>query len=298
MDDILLGSHIGLKSPNYFIDTVKEALSYKENTFMFYTGAPQNTLRIPTDKLKINEGLEILKKNNIDINKVVVHAPYIINLANSLDESKFELAKNALKNELIRTNDFHVKLLILHPGSHVGAGEINGLNKVVQGLNEVLKDDKSDVIVCLETMAGKGSEVGKTFDEIAYIINHCEYKNRVGVTLDTCHIHDGGYDITDPDKILDEFDKIIGLKYLKVIHLNDSKNFIGSHKDRHENIGYGKIGFNTLYKWCHNERLKGIPIILETPYINDLAPYKDEIESLRSGIFNSKLKDIDSITLF
>lgn len=279
--NVLLGSHISMCVPDYFLGTVKEALSYGENTFMFYTGAPQNSIRVPLEKCKIIEGQKLLKENNIDIDKIVVHAPYIINLGNSIDENKFELAKKVLKTELNRTYAFGCKLLVLHPGLHIGQGEEVGLKQIIKGLNEVLKEDTTDVTICLETMAGKGSELGKTFDEIAYIINNSQFKNRLGVCLDTCHINDAGYNVENIDEVLDLFDKKIGLNRLKVIHLNDSKNIKGSHKDRHENIGKGTIGLNTLKKYVFNEKLIDVPKILETPYINGLPPYKDEIKLLK-----------------
>lgn len=279
--EVLLGSHISMCAPDYFLGAVKEAISYSENTFMFYTGAPQNSIRVPLEKCKIVEGQKLLKENNIDINKIVVHAPYIINLGNSIDENKFELAKEVLKNELNRTYAFGCKLLVLHPGLHIGQGEEVGLKQIIKGLNEVLKEDNTDVTICLETMAGKGSELGKTFDEIAYIINNSQFKNRLGVCLDTCHINDAGYNVENIDEVLDLFDKKIGLDRLKVIHLNDSKNIKGSHKDRHENIGKGTIGLNTLKKYVFNEKLIDVPKILETPYINGFPPYKDEIKLLK-----------------
>lgn len=279
--EVLLGSHISMCAPDYFLGAVKEAISYGENTFMFYTGAPQNSIRVPLEKCKIVEGQKLLKENNIDINKIVVHAPYIINLGNSIDENKFELAKKVLKNELNRTYAFGCKLLVLHPGLHIGQGEEVGLKQIIKGLNEVLKEDNTDVTICLETMAGKGSELGKTFDEIAYIINNSQFKNRLGVCLDTCHINDAGYNVENIDEVLDLFDKKIGLDRLKVIHLNGSKNIKGSHKDRHENIGKGTIGLNTLKKYVFNKKLIDIPKILETPYINGFPPYKDEIKLLK-----------------
>jgi len=283
IDNVLLGSHLSFCAPNYFLGTVKEALKYGENTFMFYTGAPQNSLRVPLEKCFIKEGQALLKDNRIDIKKIVVHAPYIINLGNSIDNYKFELAKKVLLNELKRTYAFGCKLLVLHPGLHVGEGVEKGIKQIVKGLDEVLSIDGTDVIVCLETMAGKGSEIGKNFEEIAKIINNSRFKNRLGVCLDTCHINDAGYDVEDIDDILSEFDKEIGLNKLMVIHLNDSKNNRGSHKDRHENIGKGTIGLKILQKYVFDKRLKDIPKILETPYINGEPPYKDEIKLLKSN---------------
>ncbi len=279
--EILLGSHISFTSPEYFLGTAKEALSFGENTFMFYTGAPQNSYRVDLDKCFIEEGKRFLREHNIDASKLVVHAPYIINLANA-DEDKFRGAKEVLAHEITRTHAFGVKYLVLHPGAHVGNGVEVGLKQIVRGLNEVLKEDESDVIICLETMAGKGSELGTNFEELAYIINNCESKDRLAVCFDTCHTHDAGYNIDNIEEILDEFDRIIGLDRLRVIHLNNSKNETGSHKDRHANITSGTIDVNTLLKYVYHPKLKSVPKILETPYINGLPPYKEEIEFIRS----------------
>ncbi len=288
--DILIGSHVSMNSPKFFLGSVEMAIENEENTFMFYTGAPQNSIRTPLNKCKIEEGLELIKESNIKLDKVVVHAPYLINLGN-IDSVKNQLSRNFLLSEINRTNAFNVKYIVLHPGLHVNNGVEVGLNSIIESLNDVFNQDNSDVIVCLETMAGKGSELGKTFDELAFIINHVDKKEKLGVCLDTCHINDAGYDVNDVDGVLDEFNKIIGLDKLKVIHLNDSKNIKGSHKDRHENIGFGTIGFETLRKWATNERLKDIPKILETPYVNEFPLYKKEIRMLKSGVFNENLKE-------
>ncbi len=288
--DILIGSHVSMNSPKFFLGSVEMAIENNENTFMFYTGAPQNSIRTPLDKCKIEEGLNLIEKSNIKLDKVVVHAPYLINLGN-IDPIKNELSRNFLLSEINRTSAFHVKYIVLHPGLHVNNGVEVGLNSIVESLNDVFSKDNSDVIVCLETMAGKGSELGKTFEELAYIIKNVDKNEKLGVCLDTCHINDAGYDINDVDGVLNEFDKIIGLDKLKVVHLNDSKNIKGSHKDRHENIGFGTIGFETLRRWATSERLKDIPKILETPYIEEKAPYKEEIKMLKSGVFNPNLKE-------
>ena len=280
--ELVIGSHVSFKSNDQLIGSVKEALSYNANTFMFYTGAPQNTMRVPIDKNKTLEALDLMNKNGIDINNVVVHAPYIINLANP---KNYDFNVNFLKQEIKRVEAIGVTKLVLHPGSHVGLGVDEGIKYIVNALNDSLEPD-DNVIVCLETMAGKGSEVGVSFDELKRIIDGVNLKNKIGVCMDTCHLNDAGYDISDFDKILDDFDKTIGLSYLKVIHINDSKNPMGSHKDRHENIGVGTIGFDNLINVIYNKRLDGIPKILETPYIGDKAPYKEEIECIR----NKKLK--------
>ncbi len=286
---MIIGSHVSMKGKDMLLGSVKEALSYGANTFMFYTGAPQNTARKPISELRVDEAKTLMKENNIDINNVVVHAPYIINLANTVKAETYELAVRFLKQEIERCEQIGAKRLVLHPGSHVKAGEEVGLNQIVKGLNEVLKDGQK-VHIALETMAGKGSELGKTFEEIRYIIDHVEKNELLGVCLDTCHIHDGGYDLNDFDKVLDNFDKIIGLDRLLVIHVNDSKNVKGAHKDRHENIGYGHIGFDVLNYIVHHEKLKNVPKILETPYIDGEAPYQKEIEMLKNQTFNNGLK--------
>lgn len=285
-NEILLGSHVSFGSPNYFVGSINEALNYGENTFMFYTGAPQNNIRVPLEKCKIDEGLELLKKHNINPNSLVVHAPYIINLGNSLNENIFKFSKEILQNEINRTSAFKVKNLVLHPGLHVKAGALIGLNKIVEGLNDILNNDSSDVIICLETMAGKGTELGKTFEEIAFIINHVKNNNRLGVCLDTCHIFDAGYNLENIDQLLKDFDEIIGLSRLKVIHLNDSKNENGSHKDRHANIGKGNIGVVNLLRFVYHPLLVNIPKILETPYTDGKPPYKEEIEFIKNNPIN------------
>lgn len=264
------------------VGSVKQAISYGANTFMFYTGAPQNTIRKPITQLRVEEAKKLMEENGISVSNLVVHAPYIINLANLKDPSIFKLAKDVLKDELYRTNYIGVKYIVLHPGAHLSYGEIPGLNRIIEGLNEVLKDDNSDVMILLETMSGKGSELGKTFEEIKYILDNVDKKERLGVCLDTCHIFDAGYDIVNNlDGVLDEFDKVIGLEHIKVIHINDSKNILASHKDRHANIGQGNIGYETLAKIVWHPKLEGKIKILETPYINDNPPYKEEIALLR-----------------
>ena len=282
---IYLGSHVGLTGPNYYLDTVKEALSYGANTFMFYTGAPQNSYRKDLKELKIEEGRALIRESGLNEEKIIVHAPYIINGANSVKADIFDLAKQLIIQELRRTEAFGVKTMVLHPGAHVGAGSQVGIHKLVECLNDVFSKDGTNVKIALETMAGKGSEIGRTFEEISQIINECDHRERLGVCLDTCHISDAGYDVGDFDTILNQFDATIGLEALLVLHINDSKNPIGAHKDRHENIGYGCIGFDALSKVVHHPRLQGIPMILETPYFEDKPPYKTEIEMLRKGTF-------------
>ena len=283
---LLIGSHVSMNGKEMMLGSVKEALSYGSTTFMFYTGAPQNTSRKPIDALRIDEAKQLMKDNNIDIDKVVVHAPYIINLANTIKPETFELAVDFLKQEIERCEAIGVSRLVLHPGSHVKAGDEAGLNQVVKGLDMVLNENQK-VKIALETMAGKGSEVGKDFDQLQYIIEHVNHNELLGVCLDTCHLHDGGYDLTQFDAILDEFDQKIGLDRLLVVHVNDSKNPMGARKDRHENLGHGYIGFETLNAIVHHPRLEMIPKILETPYIEQKAPYKEEIDMLKTQTFKN-----------
>lgn len=283
--ELIIGSHVSFLSEEQLKGSVKEALEYGSTTFMFYTGAPQNTKRAKIDIKKTEEAVELMKKNNIDLNNVVVHAPYIINPAN---DKNFEFNVSFLKEEIRRVESLGVNLLVLHPGSHVGLGVENGIKNIINTLNASLTNDNS-VTVCLETMAGKGTELGKNFDELKSIIDGVSHKSKIGICMDTCHLNDAGYDLADFDLILDEFDKKIGLKYLKVIHINDSKNAISSHKDRHENIGYGSIGFDKLICIIYNKKLENIPKILETPYIEGKPPYKFEIDMIKSKKFNSNL---------
>ncbi len=282
-DKFLIGSHVSMKAPDYFLGSVLESLENNATTLMFYTGAPQNTKRTPLDNCKIEEAINLLKEKNFDLDKIVCHAPYLINLANKSTKEKEEFSLSLLISEINRCAAFKTKLLVLHPGMSLNLPIDKALDNIIDGINYVLKNTDNDVIICIETMAGKGSEVGTSFEQIAYLIKGIENKSRIGVCLDTCHINDAGYDLNDGDRVLDEFDKIIGLNYLKVIHLNDSKNIRGARKDRHANLGKGTIGFDNLYKFAHNKRLENIPKILETPWIGEISPYKQEIEMLRSG---------------
>ena len=284
-ETLYIGSHVSMSAPDYYLGSVKEALSYGANTLMFYTGAPQNTFRLPLERLKIDEGRALLKEHGIDESKVVVHAPYIINIANQLNENVYDLAKSALAIELQRTAAFGVKIMVLHPGSHVGTGVENGIESIVKALDEVLDKDHSDVQIALETMAGKGGEMGSTFEQIAEIISKVKHPERIGVCLDTCHISDYGYDVNDIDTVLKHFDQTLGLKKLLCLHINDSKNESGSHKDRHENLGYGTIGFEALNRFVHHPLLKDLPKLLETPYVDGKPPYKEEIEMLKKSQF-------------
>ena len=283
---LIIGSHVGFNKSSQLLGSLEEALSYGSNTFMFYTGAPQNTSRYPIDDNLTYLALEKMKELNIDYSKVIVHAPYIVNLANRLDNDKYNFAINFLTQEVERCNQLGIVNLVLHPGSHVGQGVNVGIENIINGLNQIL--DKGNVTILLETMAGKGTEIGRNFDELKQIIDGVLEKNKIGVCMDTCHLHDSGYDVSNFDKILDEFDTKIGLKYLKCIHINDSKNICGAKKDRHDNIGSGEIGFDNLIKIIYNPRIENIPKILETPYINDKAPYKEEITMIK----NKKMENI------
>ncbi len=287
---LIIGSHVGFTKNRQLLGSLEEALGYGANTFMFYTGAPQNTIRYEIDDNLVKLAHEKMEENGIDINKVIVHAPYIINLAND-DVSKYNFSINFLKGEIKRCEKLGIKYMVLHPGSHVGLGISKGINNIVYALNVVL-EESCNVTILLETMAGKGSEVGSNFEEIKKIITGIKKKDLIGVCLDTCHLNDSGYDISKFDEVLDEFDKIVGLNYVKCIHVNDSKNILGSKKDRHENIGYGTIGFDNLLKVFYNKRLEDIPKILETPYILDKPPYKEEIEMIKNKKFNANLKEI------
>ena len=284
---MIIGSHVSFKKDTQLVGSVNEALSYGSTTFMFYTGAPQNTNRQPINDSLTEEAKKIMKENNIDINNVVVHAPYIINLASNND-----FAVTFLKEELKRVEQLGMTKLVLHPGSSVKLSREEGVKNIIDNLNKV---GKSNVLILLETMAGKGTELGKTFEEIKEIIDNVNYP--LGVCLDTCHINDAGYDLNNFDEILNLFDKKIGLNYLKCVHVNDSKNLINTHKDRHENIGYGTIGFDNLIKIIYHEKLKNIPKILETPYVSMddnskermYPPYKFEIEMILNKKFNNNL---------
>ncbi len=290
---MIIGSHVSFKKDSGLVGSAKEAVSYNANTFMFYTGAPQNTMRNKIDDTQTRLGIEYMNNNNIDIKNVMVHAPYIINLANNKDEDKYQFSINFLKQEIKRCENLGMKYLILHPGSHVGLGVEKGLDNIVNALNIVLKDAK--VIILLETMSGKGTELGANLEEIKYIIDRVEQKKLLGVCLDTCHLNDKGYDIADFDSFLDHFDNLIGINYIKCIHINDSKNPAYSSKDRHENIGFGHLGFENIINIIYHERLKDVPKILETPYIEGNAPYKEEIEMIKQKKFNPNLKELKSV---
>lgn len=291
--NLIIGSHVSFNSKTQLLGSVKEALSYGSNAFMFYTGAPQNTKRSNIDDSLTIEAYKLMKENNIKLENVIVHSPYIVNLANS---KNFDFSVNFLKQEVERCSLLGVKYMVLHPGASVGQNIDESIYNIYKGLNYVLDND-NNVTILLETMAGKGSEIGKTFEELKEIIDNVDNKNKIGICLDTCHINDSGYDVSDFDRILDLFEEVIGLKYLKCIHINDSKNVMGSRKDRHENIGFGCIGFDKMINIIYNERIKNIPKILETPYVTKddnskerlYPPYKYEIDMIRNKRFNEKM---------
>ena len=289
--NLIIGSHVGYTKDNGLYGSVLEALSYGANTFMFYTGAPQNTARLPINMEKRDLAIKTMEENGIDIANVIVHAPYIINLAN---KANLDFSSNFLKQEIRRCEVLGIKKLVLHPGSHVGVGIDEGIKNIIDGLNMTLENDM-DIKVCLETMAGKGSELGTSFEQLKRIIDGVTLKDKLMVCLDTCHLNDAGYDISNFDKVLDEFDRVIGLDMIGCIHINDSKNVKESHKDRHENIGLGTIGYDNLINVIYNDKLKDVPKILETPYVENsegkkvYPPYKYEIEMIRSKKFNENL---------
>lgn len=290
-----LGCHVGMSGKEMFLGSVKEAISYGANTFMVYTGAPQNTRRKPIDELRIEEGLALAKEYGIS--EFIIHAPYLINLANTEKEDTFSLAVEFLTKEIERSIAMRASTIVLHPGSHVGAGEDVGIARIVEGLNKVLTKDMP-ITIALETMAGKGSELGKRFEELARIYDGVILNEKLRVCFDTCHTHDAGYDIIHNfDGVIEQFDHLIGKNQIAVFHINDSKNICGTRKDRHENLGFGEIGFEALNYIVHHKDFINVPKILETPYVTasedetqkTLPPYLQEIRMLREGIFHSDI---------
>lgn len=282
---MIIGSHVKMSAPEYFLGSVKEALSYGANAMMIYTGAPQNFNRVEISRCKIEEGRALLASSNIDINNVICHAPYLINLANTVKPGVYDTSLEMLINELNRTDAFGIKIFVLHPGASVGGDVQESIDQVIKGINTAL-ENTSNVKIAIETMAGKGSEVGISFEQIAYIIENIKNKDRIGVCIDTCHMNDSGYDVLDFDNLINDIEKTFGIKNVLAIHLNDSNNIRGSHKDRHNNLGFGTIGFDALYKFATAEEFKSVPKILETPYFDEKAPYGAEINMLKKGIFD------------
>jgi deoxyribonuclease IV len=289
-----IGSHVSMSGKKMLLAASEEAISYGANTFMIYTGAPQNTRRKKIEDLNIEAGRKHMEQNGIE--EIVVHAPYIINIGNTTNPDTFDLGVRFLRSEIERTEAIGARQIVLHPGAHVGAGTEEGIKKIIEGLNEVITG-REHLQIALETMAGKGSECGKSFEELAMIIDGVTFNEKLSICFDTCHTHDAGYNIVeDFDGVLNEFDKIIGLDRLKVLHINDSKNAAGTRKDRHENIGFGHIGFEALSYIVHHPQLKEVPKILETPFVGEdknskKAPYKHEIDMLKGKEFNEKLLD-------
>ena len=270
---MIIGSHVSF-GEKQLLGSLEEAISYNANALMFYTGAPQNTIRKPISDKLLDDAINYAKENNFDFNNIVCHAPYIINLANKSQADKWDFSINFLINEIKRCEKLGVNKIVLHPGSSVGITQEEGLDNIIEALKIILEND-TNVNILLETMAGKGNECGRTIDQIAYIINN----------VNSNLLNDAGYNVNEFDKYLDEFDQKIGIDKIYCIHLNDSKNILGSHKDRHENIGFGEIGFEALYKVLTNKKLENIPKILETPYLAvtdkiKKAPYKEEIAML------------------
>lgn len=288
---MLIGSHVSMSGKEMLLGAAQQAASYQANVFMIYTGAPQNTRRKDIKTFKIQEGYAFMQEHGIEF--FTVHAPYIINLANTTKEGYHDFAIEFLRSEMDRAETLGAPQITLHPGSHLGIGSEAGIKQIIKGLNGVLSpNDKLQI--SLETMAGKGTEIGKTFEELADIISGVSHNDKLSVTFDTCHVYDAGYDLVNGlDDVLNEFDKIIGIDRLKVLHVNDSKNPMGSHKDRHANLGMGSIGFEALNKIVHHPQLVEIPKILETPWVpieenskNKKAPYLQEIQMLRQQRFN------------
>lgn len=279
---MILGCHCGMSGTSMMLGSVKEAIGYNATALMIYTGAPQNTIRRALKELHIAEALKLMDENNISRNNLIIHAPYIINPATT-DLEKREFCINFLTQEVKRSYAMGSRVIVLHPGNALGNPLDVAIKNICDVVNQIIENTKeTDVVIAFETMAGKGSEVGRTFKEIKMLLDGIIDQSRVGVCLDTCHIFDAGYDIvSNYENVKKEFDEIIGLDRIKVIHLNDSKNPIASHKDRHANLGEGYIGFNALYNICHDTTFENIPKILETPYIDGVPPYGEEIARLR-----------------
>jgi len=282
-----IGSHVSF-SDKGLLNAAEEAVTYGSSTFMIYTGAPQNTRRKPIEDQFVEEGKAVMDKHGMG--EIVVHAPYIINLG-SYKEDTFELAVRFLQEEIRRTNYLGVKNIVLHPGAYTDKDAEYGIARIAEGLNEVLSGVKdTDVNIALETMAGKGTEIGRSFEEIAAIMEKVEDNRRLTVCMDTCHIHDAGYDIVnDFDGVIDQFDRIVGLDRLAVVHLNDSKNVRGAGKDRHAPVGAGLIGFDAMRYIVHHDKIRHLPLILETPWIGKVdgkerPMYEAEIALLRGDV--------------
>lgn len=288
MNELYLGSHLPMAGPLFYEGTCQNALQEGANAFMFYTGAPQNSLRLPLSELRIPEGRALLAQAGLDESKIVVHAPYILNLANRSNEDNWQAGQRLLLNEMNRSAAFGAPNLVLHPGNAIGVSTEEAIQNLASALNALLPSAPTNVTICLETMAGKGHEIGRSFEELAAILAHVDHPERYGVCLDTCHLSDAGYDVRDPASLLAEFDRTIGIAKIRVVHLNDSLNPRGSHKDRHANLGRGSLGFPTLLAWAKSEALAGVPKILETPFIDEKDPHAAEIRMLRQGRYEEE----------
>ncbi len=297
-----IGSHVSLKGDKMFLGSVEEALSYGASAFMVYTGAPQNTRRKALDTMRIDEAKTMWQAAGYAMEDIVVHAPYVMNLANP-DPVKQQFAIDFLVNEIKRSEAMGAKEIVLHPGAHVKQGAEAGIERIVSGLNHVLeKTEGSSVNIALETMAGKGTEIGRSFEELRAIIDGVNDSRRLTVCFDTCHTHDAGYDVKeDFEGVMEEFDKVIGKSRIGVFHINDSKNVRGAMKDRHANLGVGEIGFDALNAIVHHPDFAQVPKILETPYVTEddastkriYPPYKAEIAMLKARQFDASfIEDI------
>ena len=284
---LIIGSHVSF-GKEQLLGCVEETIKYGGNVFMFYTGAPQNTFRSKIDNNLTIEAYKLMNNNNILFDKVICHAPYIINLANNLDPSRYQFSMNFLRSEIDRCISLGVKYLVLHPGSAVKLDREIAIDNIINALNLVLKQE-DEIMILLETMAGKGTEIGINLNELKYIIDNINLEEKIGVCIDTCHLNDSGIDLNNFDDYLNNFESLIGLDKLKCVHINDSKNEVGMKKDRHANIGFGTIGFENILKVIYHEKLKNVPKILETPYVDDKPPYKHEIKMIKNKTFNPNL---------
>lgn len=287
-----IGSHVSMSGDKMYLGSVEEALSYQANAFMIYTGAPQNTIRKKIDALMIDEAIDLMGQSGLSFDDVIVHAPYIINLANP-DPEKRAFAISFLTEEVKRTYHMKAKQIVLHPGSAVGKDRDEAIKWIAEGVKAVIENTKEmDVKIALETMAGKGNEVGKTFEELKRIIDLVDEPGRVSVCFDTCHTHDAGYDVKENfNQVIEHFDQVVGKSYISVFHINDSKNPIGASKDRHENFGFGHLGFDALIHIVYHPDFQNVPKILETPYVEGNPPYAKEIEMIRKKTFDPNLVD-------
>ena len=294
---MIIGCHVSFKGEDLFLGSVKEAISFGANAFMIYTGAPQNTFRKPIESLQIEAGSALMKAENLSKEHVVVHAPYIVNLANPIAKNR-EFAIAFLTEEVKRSTALGAPTIVLHPGSHLGQGVETAIQWIADGINAIITHTPdSDVTIALETMAGKGSEVGRTFEELRDIIDRIKVTERVGVCLDTCHIHDAGYDIINrQSEVLSKLNQIVGFDRIRVVHLNERKNPAAAHKDRHENFGFGALGFEPLMRIIHNPAFINVPKILETHYVQGVKrpkasypPYYHEIKMIKNHSFEPRL---------